>query len=360
MKRALFALICLMAAWSACAQKASELVYTDARQLMIINKAFDNAGHDYARLPVDMKDETRKAVWDLGLNSAGIAVRFSSDSKCIGARWTLLNNFNMNHMPGTGIRGIDLYALIDGKWLHVGTCQPNGKESQNVFVRNMDGQMREYLAYMPLYDGAVKVEFGIDSTATIGMPRDKKLTKGHNGKPIVFYGTSITQGGCASRPGMVYTSIIGRWADRETINLGFSGNARMDQSMEKIISRIDAYQYVIDCLPNCTEKILRDSAYTFMSRLASEHPDTPIYMVENLNFPSHVVDVKSAKDNEGKNGYWKELYKQLRKEGHKNLRYIKADGLIGDDNESTVDTAHQTDLGFLRMATNFYKKGIGK
>nr|HPH52735.1 SGNH/GDSL hydrolase N-terminal domain-containing protein [Bacteroidales bacterium] len=83
-------------------QKASDLVYTDARELMLINQGFDNTELYYSRLPLDMKDAIRKAVWDLGLNSAGLAIRFSTNAKAIGARWTLLNNFNMANMAGTG------------------------------------------------------------------------------------------------------------------------------------------------------------------------------------------------------------------------------------------------------------------
>lgn len=131
-------------------QKASDLVYTDARELMLINQGFDNTELYYSRLPLDMKDAIRKAVWDLGLNSAGLAIRFSTNAKAIGARWTLLNNFNMAHMAGTGIRGIDLYFLDENDtWRFIGTAQPNGKESSNVFVRNMSGQMRDYMAYLP-------------------------------------------------------------------------------------------------------------------------------------------------------------------------------------------------------------------
>ena len=160
----------------------------------------------YSRLPADCKDEIRKAVWDLGLNSAGLAIRFSSDSKCLGAEWTLLNNFHMAHMPGTGIRGIDLYTLNDeGTWCFIGTAQPNGKDSRNVFVRNMDGSQREYMAYLPLYDGVESLSIGIDSTATISAPR---VQTHQSRKPIVFYGTSITQGGCASRPGKNYSNFF--------------------------------------------------------------------------------------------------------------------------------------------------------
>lgn len=355
MKRVFFVMMFALMPALVWGQKASELVYTDARELMLINQGFDNTELYYSRLPADMKDVTRKAVWDLGLNSAGLAVRFSTDAKAIGAKWTLLNNFNMAHMAGTGIRGIDLYCLDEkDTWRFIGTAQPNGKESSNVFVRNMSGQMRDYMAYLPLYDGVICVEIGVDSSAVIGMPQSNLLTKGRC-KPILFYGTSITQGGCASRPGMVYTSIISRERQQEVINLGFSGNARMDKSMAEIVARVDAEQYVIDCLPNCTTRILRDSAYYFLTYLAEKHPDKPIFMVENVIFSYALVDVKSRNDLIEKNEYWHQLYKRLRKEGYRNLRYIPAKNLTGKDYEGSVDGAHQTDLGFLRMAKTFLR-----
>lgn len=335
------------------AQKASELKYTDAQEFaLLINQGYDNTEMTYSRLPADMKDQIRKAVWDLGLNSAGLAIRFSSNAKCMGAQWTLLNNFHMNHMPGTGIRGIDLYTLEKGEWRFVGTVQPNGKESRNIFFRNGDGSQREYLAYLPLYDGVVKLEIGVDSTATVSAPKVEKFT---SRKPILFYGTSITQGGCASRPGMIYTSILGRWFDCQTINLGFSGNARMDKSMVEAIKRVDAEKYVIDCLPNCTQQIIRDSGYYFISTLAASRPDVTIYMVENINFPDRLVNKRTDNDLVEKNQLWGELYKRLRKEGYKNIRYIPADGLVGEDDEHSVDAAHLTDLGFLRMAEGLKK-----
>lgn len=340
-------------AFASFAQKSSELVYTDVEEFAtLINQGFGNTEMRYSRIPADLKDQTRKDVWDLGLNSAGIAIRFSSNAKAMGAQWTLLNNFKMNHMPGTGIRGIDLYALVDGQWRHVGTAQPNGKESRNLFFRNGDGSEREYLAYLPLYDGVEKLAIGVDSTATLSAP---KVVTFKSRKPFVFYGTSITQGGCASRPGMAYSSILGRWFDCEAINLGFSGNARMDRSMLEAIKRIDAEKYVIDCLPNCTQKIIQDSSYHFMSTLAKERPEVTIYMVENIGFTDRHVNQRTAKDLVEKNQLWYDLYKRLRKEGYKNVKYIPAKGLVGADDEHSVDGAHLTDLGFLRMAEGLKK-----
>lgn len=336
-------------------EKSEEYKYVNAENLMILNKGFDNTELTFSRLPEDMKSVTRKEVWDLGLNSAGIAVRFSSNAKKIKARWTLLNNFRMNHMATTGICGLDLYMLNGkGEWQFVGNARPGKKESESVFGSGrLSGEWHEYMVYLPLYDGVTSLEIGIDAESEITSPKSKVMVKG--GKPVLFYGTSITQGGCASRPGMVYTSILSRKWQKEVINLGFSGNARMDRSMAETIKRVDAEKYVLDCLPNCTAQILRDSAEVFIRILADAHPDTPVYMVENTTYAYELTDSKTRKDSEEKNAYWRQLYKQLRKEGYKNLRYIPRDRLTGKDGEDTVDGTHRTDLGFQRMAEAFMK-----
>ena len=361
MKRILPLLLLLLAmlglAAPVSAQKATELKYVDAKNLMLINQGFDNTALYYSRLPEDMKPRTRKGVWDLGLNSAGLAIRFSTDSKTIGFRWRLLNHFIMHHMAGTGIRGIDLYQLDENEhWQFIGTAIPNGKDTtkMQVVVSAMDGKDHDYMAYLPLYDGVTKVEVGVTKNAHVGMPHRNVLVKGQ-GKPIVFYGTSITQGGCASRPGMVYTSIISRALQKECINLGFSGNARMDKSMAETVGRIDAEQYVIDCLPNCTINTLQDSAYFFLTYLADKHPEAPIYMVENIWYSHAIVNQAVRHDLIEKNAWWYQLYLRLRKEGYDNFRYIPAEGLTGPDGEGSVDGTHQTDLGFLRMSEGFLR-----
>ena len=359
MKRILLILpvIALLLPATAFAQKASELKYVDARSLMLINQGYDNTELTYSRLPADMKPYTRKAVWELGQNSAGLAIRFSSDSRTIGIRWTLLNYFIMHHMAGTGIRGIDLYQLDENDhWQFVGTAIPNGKDTTKtqIVVSGMDGKDHDYMAYLPLYDGVTKVEIGVTQGAKVGMPHREVLVKGKE-KPIVFYGTSITQGGCASRPGMVYTSIISRALQKECVNLGFSGNARMDKALAEMVARIDADQYVIDCLENCTLKVMQDSAWYFLTYLAEKRPEAPIYMVEHIWF-SHALVNKPVHDQIAeKNAYWHEIYLKLRKEGYDNFRYIPADNLTGPDGEGAVDGCHQTDLGFLRMSEEFLR-----
>lgn len=354
------------------ALKSSELKYYDPRDLglPVIGRGFADCVRPndticdgfYTRLPADMRN-VREALWDLGQNSAGIAIRFRTNSRAIGAQWEPLNNFGMSHMTPTGIKGLDLYTLVDGEWQFAGVAQPNGKKSRNMIVKKMDGATREYLLYLPLYDGVKSLKIGVDSGAVIELPQVNDLlpsdpaTTAKKNLPIVFYGTSITQGGCATRPGMAFPAIIERKLHKETINLGFSGNGRMDKIMADKIASIPASAYVIDCVANCTYNIIKDSTDYFIRTIAEANPDTPIYMVSNYFLPYMYLDAHSRADAMKENELWRELCEKFRKEGYKNVRYIDVfaganvkKSPIGPDFEACVDGIHFTDLGFLRFA----------
>lgn len=352
------------------AQTVKELKYYDVKELVqkgeafIIGKAKTSKEEAiatdscfYYRLPGRLQGVVREEVWTLGKDAAGVAVRFSSDALAIGVRWTLTYNFNMAHMAATGIRGLDLYTLDKG-WKFAGTAFPNGKNSNSMIISKMGGDKREYLLYLPLYDGIESLEIGINSTAKIYAPQGLLMP---SGEPIVFYGTSVTQGGCASRPGMAYPSIISRALSKEVINLGFSGNGRMDKSMADFIAEIPAAAYVIDCLANCTYEMTRDSSAYFIARIASAHPHVPVYMVSNYHNPKQFLLSESKTALEKENALWKAIYKRLYNEGStlgghstgplKNLRYLDvfSDSIVGD--EDTVDGTHLTDKGFANFAT---------
>ncbi|MEA4868391.1 MAG: SGNH/GDSL hydrolase family protein [Rikenellaceae bacterium] len=340
----------LMFQSAANAQKQEEMKFTDIDELMLIGKGFDQTTVKYGRVPEELKAQLRPELLNLGSNSAGLAVRFNTNSSYVGVKWTVMHNVSMNHMPFTGIKGMDLYVLENGKWHYVGTARPNSKENFAVFVKGMTRHNREYIAYLPLYDGVEKVEIGVEPEAQLRTPQNNRLVKSDSKKPILFYGTSITQGGCASRPGMAYPSILSRMLDRETINLGFSGNGRMDFSMAKAINMTDVSAVVLDCLPNTTAQSVRDSAYNFIKHILEAKPGIPLVMIENPNFPYLIVDMGVKAELEEENQEWRELFATLVSGGYTNVTYVRGDNLLGEDGETTVDGVHFTDLGFLRYA----------
>ena len=177
------------------------LKYVDALQFRMINKGFNDTETPFTRLPKWLKDSVRPDLWNRGQCSSGLGIRFATDSKRVGIRYTLLWDTHMFHMADTGLKGTDLYILTeDGRWEYV-----NKKECEKVFVENLDGNMHEYLIYLPLYDGMTKMEIAVDSMSVI---RNPQIDTPRKSKKIVMYGTSILQGGCSTRTGMVATNMI--------------------------------------------------------------------------------------------------------------------------------------------------------
>ena len=298
----------------------------------------------YDRLPSSYKEKVRTEVWDLSKASAGISVRFHSNSTSLQIRWSVLNDFQMNHMASTGIKGVDLYTKFKGQWRYVTTARPTNTINEQKLIKNMTPEFREYKLFLPLYDGVTKLEVGIDSIASI-----KKATPATL-KPIVFYGTSITQGGCASRPGMAHTNIISRKLDVDCINFGFSGNGRMETPIVELISEIDARFYVIECLQNMDEDQIKKRVRPLVENIRKKHPLTPIVLVENMMYEMAFLDQTIKSQLIRENAALKNEFDEILKSGIQNIFYVKdnQDNLV--DNEGTVDGVHLTDLGFSRYA----------
>ena len=311
----------------------------------------------YDRLPISYKEKVREPVWDLSKASAGITVRFHSNSTSINLKWTVLNDFDMPHMAATGIKGIDLYTKYNNKWRYVTTAgalvglktyQNKSIPADNIneyeLIKNMTPEFREYKLFLPLYDGVTKLEVGIDSTASIEKASPSVI------KPIVFYGTSITQGGCASRPGMAHTNIISRKLDVDCINYGFSGNGRMETPIVELISEIDASFYVIECLQNMDSEQVSERVKPLVDIIRTKHPNTPIVLVENMMYTMAFLDQTQETRLIQENAALKNEYDKIIKSGTPNIFYIKDNKDFLVDNEGTVDGVHLTDLGFLRYA----------
>ena len=320
--------------------------YYDKEHFLIEGIAFIDSVKEtsYVRFPLSYKDKVRPAVWGLSRSSAGVSVRFLSNSSSISVKWELLNDTKMNHMAETGIKGVDLYCKVDNKWVYVNTARPTGKENTYPLISNMSVKMREFKMYLPLYDGVKNLEIGIDDLSQIEKPaiNDKK--------PIVFYGTSITQGGCASRPGMVHTSIISRKLNIDCLNFGFSGNGRMEKPVAELISVIDASCYVIECIANMQPAEIHENAIPLIEIIRSRHPRTPVVFVENVMPAKASFEDTTRNRINYKNSALKTEYEKMIKKGLTDIYYIDNNGALGSDNEATVDGVHYTDLGFLRYA----------
>jgi hypothetical protein len=335
------------------AEKDGTLWY-DIRLLGIEGQAWTETAAPFDRFPAKAEGKVRDAVWSLSRHSAGLCVRFRTNAPAIHAQWELTSaNLAMPHMPATGVSGLDLYVRDDrGAWRWAANGRPAAKINTQTLVSGLKAQVREYLLYLPLYNGVSSVE--------IGLPPDAMLLKapsypaGHE-KPLVFYGTSITQGGCASRPGMVHTAIIGRKLNYPVVNLGFSGNGTLDPSVGELLAEIDAAAFVLDCLPNLNAEQVKERTEPLVKQLREKRPDTPILLVEDRTYSDAFLDSGKRQKNDASRAQLRAAYERMHKAGVKHLHYLEGEHLLGEDNEGTVDSSHPTDLGFLRQAEAFAK-----
>lgn len=325
---------------------AQEIVYTDASAFPLYGKVSDQTNSRYERLPSYLQGVSRPRVWELGTNSAGLFIRFRSNSTSIYVRWESMYGNSMTHMTDTGTKGLDLYTLLDGEWRHVCSAQPRGKKSERKVIANMDPVEREYMLYLSLYDGVTSLEIGVDKGASLDQPAVDRPSREN---PIVMYGTSILQGGCANRPGMAHTNIIGRRLDREVINLGFSGNALLDMEIAELMAAVeDPGLFVLDYVPNASAKAIDEIGEQFFRIIRDAHPDVPVVFIEDVIFPYTIFENKMLEEVTTKNEAQKRLYDKLKKSGEKRIYYINAEGMLGEDGEATVDGLHFTDLGMMR------------
>ncbi len=361
-KKLLAAAICLISSSAAFAADEPEAPWTlvNAQDLRIINKAFDNTERTYSRLPAYLKDSipAGRDLWERQQCSTGIGVRFATNSKRIGVKYELFWDTHMIHMADTGLKGTDLYIFEgDSVWRHVNTNRPYVKKDadgnktkwvESTYVERLDGEMHEYMVYLPLYDGIEELYIKVDSGAVITPGRLDLIDKDSR---IVAYGTSILQGGCASRTGMASSNIISRELNAEVMNLAFSGEGKMDYFMARAMAEIpDVDVYLLDPVPNCTEMMCDTLTYDFVKILRTLRPDVPIVMLEGPLYPYYRYDSMFNKYLPAKNAAFRRNYERLKAENPDNLYYVTAEGLDGVEDDGTVDGIHLTDLGFRHYA----------
>lgn len=328
----------------------SGLRWYDATAIGLEGQGWEGRKHPYDRFPAKAEGFVPDPVWSLSQNSAGLAVRFQTDSPTLSVRWSLRkDSLAMDHMPATGVSGVDLYIRDGDRWRWAAIGRPQAKENNSAALFSGDAGQRAFLLYLPLYNGVEKLEIGVAPDAWIApgpAPADPR--------PVIVYGSSITQGGCASRPGMAYPAILGRMLDRPVINLGFSGNGRMEPALGSLMAEVDAAIYVIDSVPNMNADQVAERAEPLIRQLRAARPDTPILMVESIT--ARDAWIREGKENETdkKNAHLRAAYDKLIAEGYTRLTYLEGAGLLGGDEEGTVDGIHPTDLGFQRMARTIH------
>jgi hypothetical protein len=347
------------AAGAARAQEAPEaaLAWHDVREWGVEGKGWKETVRYFDRLPAKAESVVREPVWTLSRHSAGMLARFETDAREIHARYTLLSaNLAMPHMPATGVSGLDLYARdARGKDRWLAVTRPTAQTVQARLAGDVDPAPqgpapsgRLYTVYLPLYNGVETLEIGVPASASFRPVPPR-------GKPLVFYGTSIMHGACASRPGMSITGILGRRLDRPVINLGFSGNGRMEAEVGALLAELDAAAFVVDCLPNMSPEQVRDRTEPLVKQLRSARPEAPILLVEDRTFTNADFFQRTRELHDERRLQLRRAYERLKSGGTKRLAYLQGDALLGADGEAATDGSHPNDLGMMRYADAYEK-----
>lgn len=321
--------------------------YVDASSLLIVGKA-KTTDSVYRRIDSIDRSPMPDAVKRLAQQSAGIAILFETNSTSIRAQWKLDGEVHMSNMTPIGHSGLDLYCLRNGQWQFVSVGRPGtGTQQSQLIVGNMDSSLKQFMLYLPLYNGMSALQIGIDGQATIQKPAKPGINQSRR---VVVYGSSVVQGASAGRPGMAYPAILQRRTGMDVINLGFSGSAKMEPELATYLATVPADCYVLDCIPNPSPEQIRERSYPFIKSLREKQPSTPIVLVETIFRQNGLWDRKVGETVRQQNEAIKTTYERLKAEGMKDLYYIQSSQLIGEDHEATIDGIHLTDLGFMRIA----------
>ena len=327
--------------------------WIDGKFLPIEGRAFDDVEQYYDRLPANVTTNVNGGVRSMKHHTSGMLFRFATDSKKLDFKWVPYNpRLSMDHMPSTGVSGIDVYRWDAKKrrWMYVKTGRITDPKGGSLSVSWTPGT--PCLVNLPLYNGVKSFSLGIETNATV-----KALPARASGvnKPVVFYGTSITHGGCCSRPGLAFVNRVGRDLDVPVVGLGFSGSGVMEFEMSEHLARIDASCYVLDCLWNMglkensrsTGRSVEGNYEKFIRNLRAKRPGVPIVMAEQCD-----VYMNGPCD---KDKFMRELYEKLVAEGWKNLVYLPKSEMYTGDLEGTVDGCHPNDIGMESMSKAFGK-----
>ena len=321
----------------------SDVVWYDAKGEDFVTYGIAESEEGYLRLPEEVAKATSEGVAALFDNTSGVRVRFCTNSPYVAIKAVFSRVCTFPHMPLSGTSGFDLYREKEKRQFYLGTyIPPVGKKEgfAGVIDCNTSLEAVNYILNFPLYNPVSKLYIGLRAGSELQTP-DGYFNK----KPVVFYGSSITQGGCASRPGTCYQNFLSRALDMDYLCLGFSGSARGEKTIAEYMSELSMSAFVSDYDHNAPDsRYLQNTHFALYETIRKKNPDLPYIM---MGHPSKGIGEPVERRKVIMESYIKAL-----ETGDKNVYFIDGDALFsGDEDDAcTVDGCHPNDLGFYRMA----------
>ncbi len=344
-------IVCVAAFFSsaACESAAAEaparqqIKFPDARISVNGLPWFDQDKPVLRRLPAKWKETYRPSVWALAQHPSGGRLRFRTDSLTVGIVAKNPDTTPMAHMTSIGQSGFDIYVGED----YLGSAAPD-KEGRIVkeWTVGKTNAMRDITIYLPLYKPVSLEEITLTPKSKLELPKPFALPK-----PVVYYGSSITQGGCASNPGMSFPAILGRWTDSDFVNLGFSGYGLGDTPVAVAMAEVDAACYVLDYWANPTASQFQATLPGFLDVLRKKHPKVPVIIPGPFYNTGEALEAEFAKEQAEKRKVARDFVEQRQKAGDLFIAYVDGlDLLWKDQTGGLVDGRHCNSLGFYFIA----------
>ena len=303
----------------------------------------EHDGNMFYRMPLCVASKVNEGVKNLCSHTAGGRVRFKTNSPYVAISVKYAGVCKMPHFAFCGSIGFDLYA--DNTYVSTYSPSVDITDTYEGVIHLGNSEMREITINFPLYSSVNMLYIGLDESAIIDDPAPYK-----NATPSVFYGSSITQGGCASRPGTCYQAHVSRYFDLDYINLGFAGSALGEDEMADYIKGLEMSAFFYDYDHNApnVEHLLSTHEKMFL-KIREQNPDLPIICM------SRPLKNRNCDDNR-RMEIIKATYENALARGDKNVYFLDGDDLTAlCGNEGTVDNCHPTDYGFASMADAIIK-----
>jgi len=309
---------------------------------------WSEAQQKFGRIREELIPSLPEALQNGAWSTPGGMVRFQTNSGSISIKATLTAPGDMNHMPRSGSSGFDIYVGSGRQKIYWSTAIPGPGETayEAALAVSLPPEMREWSLNFPLYNGVASLEIGLDDGCAIEAPTPFTVER-----PVLFYGSSITQGGCASRPGNAHPHIVCRRVDAPQINFGFSGSAKGEPETARAVAAHELSAFVMDYDHNTPSvEHLEQTHEAFFRIVRDAQPDLPVVIVSSPNSHRDVETFRARRD------MIRRTYQNAVDAGDRHTFFVDGQTLFGlrDRDACTVDGCHPNDLGFTRMADHIY------
>ena len=346
--------VALFATISALAQTPKDVkyVYTEASDLNLIGKILKDTPNPYHRVDtIRYKGFTKRENQQVRC-SAGLAVLFKTNSSTISVKADYAYMNDHNSTMGVATRGFDLYIKKDGKWLYAysrcNSIDNARKGKELILLKDMDDSMKECMLYLPIYSELNSVKIGVEEGAMI-----ESLESPFRHR-IGIFGSSFTHGISTSRPGMSYPSQLMRNTGLQILNLGCSGNCKMQPYFGEVLCDAEVDAFIFDAFSNPDAKMIEERIVPFIEQIQAAHPGVPLIFQQTIRRESRNFDMKNDQNEQKKQETAARLMKEACRK-YKNVYFIDNINAANVLQDTSADGVHPNDYGYSLWAKSIEK-----